>query len=150
VTMPPRVRVENGAKSAEAAPSGRINLYLDANVGLAAQGVFSWQSVAAQLPLSLRDLLKMQARSAIAEERQALGRAFADRAKNEVGVRAVRVAALEPELIVTVVTEDRNMQRDMRLQRLFIETAERFPEAEWSLRSIVDDSDEIRDEASLL
>lgn len=150
MTTPSRVRVENGEKSAEAASSGRIDVYLDANAALAAQGVFTWQSFAAQLPLSLRDLLNMQARSAIAAEREALGRAFADRAKAEAGVRTVRLTAIEPELVITVVTEDRDMARDMRLQRLFIETAQGFPDADWSLRVIVGEDDEGSDETSLL
>jgi hypothetical protein len=150
MTTPSRVKVQNGRESAEAASSGHINLYLDAGFATGLGGEFTWQSVAAQLPLSIRDLLRMQARSAIAEERQALGRAFARQAKSEQGVRAVRLTAVEPELVVTVVTEDRDMQRDMRLQRLFIETAEGFPENDWSLRVIVGDETEVSDETSLL
>ena len=55
------------------------------------------------------------------DQREEVADAFAFRASAVPGVREVRLAATERSLRVTVLTEDRDVERDRRLHAIFIE-----------------------------
>lgn len=58
------------------------------------------------------------------ERRLGVASAFAERAKLVPGVCEVRLTSAERGLLVTVLTEDRDMERDLRLHALFAEVAD--------------------------
>jgi hypothetical protein len=55
------------------------------------------------------------------DRREEIADAFALRASAVPGVRQVRFTTAGSDLLVTVLTEDRDMERDRRLRAIFIE-----------------------------
>lgn len=79
-------------------------------------------------------LMMRHARAAEIAERTALARKFAQRAYQAKGVQEIRLTVADDELIVTALTDNRDMERDLALQRLFAQTSRAFPGVAWSLR----------------
>jgi hypothetical protein len=69
---------------------------------------------------------------------------FAARARDEVpGIEDIRLSSDDDELLVSVFTADRDMDRDLGLQRLFLECARPYGRSDWSLRVLtLDERDE--------
>ena len=68
------------------------------------------------------DVMREHVEHVEAADRRRLVAPFASRAYDVEGVREVRLTELSPELLVTVLTDERDMQRDMKLQRIFSDT----------------------------
>ena len=68
-------------------------------------------------------------------ERETLAKDFAARARLLPGVREIRLTAVESDdFVVTVLTDERDLELDLSLQRLFIACAGAFT-GSWSLRT---------------
>lgn len=84
---------------------------------------------------SLVDYARELVRRADVAAREMLAKEFAEKAHLLAGVREVRLTAVEHEdFVVTVLTETRDLELDLALQRLFIACAESFG-GRWSLRT---------------
>jgi hypothetical protein len=74
--------------------------------------------------------------------RRQIAQLFVDGARAISGIRDVRVI-LEPELIVTVVTEGDDLARDLELHALFVTAARDVDPAVGELRVTSDDADRV-------
>jgi hypothetical protein len=114
------------------AESDRYPYFLPAHVPtemLLSSGHTFWLTLAEQHTATLIDMAHARQHRASIDRRSTVAGRFIQRIRTIPGVQDVHVA-LDPELVVTVVTADHDMERDLRLHAMFADEAQDLPGSE--------------------
>ena len=84
------------------------------------------------------------------QERRALAHRFASLAYAVEGIVEVRLTSDQEPLVVTALARDTDLERDLLLQRRFIELAREAPDVSWSLRTRIYDRADPEHDGELL
>lgn len=96
---------------------------------LSPEHTFTLAVTFAEYPVTVMEIGNVRQQRADVDRRARVAARFVRRAEVLPGVRAARVS-VEPDLVVTVFTEDRDMERDLQLHAMFADEAQELPGTE--------------------